>query len=69
MLESTHRMGILNSLLGAVGLASSGQTRTLMKRADAADQRIKPRSQVLLRATRYGGQVGIVHLRRIISEA
>ena len=32
-------MGILNSLLGAVGLASAGQARILMKRVDAADQR------------------------------
>ena len=39
ILESTHRMGILNSLLGAVGLASAGQARTLLKRVDAADQR------------------------------
>ena len=39
ILESSHRMGFLNSLLGAVGLASAGQARTLMKRVDAADQR------------------------------
>ena len=32
-------MGLLHSLLGAVGLASAGQARTLMKRVDAADQR------------------------------
>ena len=39
LLESTHGMGLLNSLLGAIGLAPAGQARTLMKRADAADQR------------------------------
>ena len=32
-------MGLLRSLLGAVGLASAGQARTLMKRAETADQR------------------------------
>jgi chromosome segregation ATPase len=32
-------MGLLNSLLGAIGLASAGQARTLMNRVDAADQR------------------------------
>ena len=39
LLESTHRMGMLHSLLGAVGLASAGQARTLTKRVDTADQR------------------------------
>ena len=33
-------MGLLHSLLGAVGLATAGQARTLMKRVDAADQRV-----------------------------
>jgi len=32
-------MGLIQSLLGAVGLASAGQTRNLTKRLDAADQR------------------------------
>ena len=32
-------MGLLHSILGAVGLASAGQARTLVKRAEAADQR------------------------------
>jgi predicted nucleic acid-binding Zn-ribbon protein len=32
-------MGLIHSLLGAVGLASAGQTRNLTKRLDAADQR------------------------------
>ena len=32
-------MGLLDSLLGAVGLASAGHTRTLMKRVEASDQR------------------------------
>ncbi len=36
----THRMGLLHSLLGAIGLSSAGQVRTLQKRAEATDQRI-----------------------------
>jgi predicted nucleic acid-binding Zn-ribbon protein len=32
-------MGLLHSLLGAVGLASAGQARTLIKRVEAADKR------------------------------
>lgn len=32
-------MGLLHSLLGAVGLASAGQARTLMKRVEAGDKR------------------------------
>ena len=32
-------MGLLRSLLGTIGLASAGQARTLMKRAETADQR------------------------------
>jgi len=33
-------MGLLHSLLDAVGLASAGQARTLVKRVEAADQRV-----------------------------
>ena len=33
-------MGFLHSLLGAFGLASAGQARTLATRAESADQRI-----------------------------
>ena len=32
-------MGLLHSLLGAVGLTSAGRARTLMNRAEAADHR------------------------------
>jgi len=39
LLESTHRMGMLHSLLGAVGLASAGQARTLTARVDTAERR------------------------------
>ena len=39
MLESTHRMGMLHSLLGAVDLASAGQARTLTARVDTAERR------------------------------
>jgi len=39
ILESIHDMGLLDTLLGAVGLASAGRTRTLMKRLEAAEQR------------------------------
>ncbi len=33
-------MGLLSSLLGAVGLAPAGQARTLTKRVETADQRM-----------------------------
>ena len=33
-------MGLLHSLLGAVGLTSAGRARTMMTRVEAADQRV-----------------------------
>jgi len=39
ILESINDMGLLDSLLGAVGLASAGHTRTLKTRLEGADER------------------------------
>src|SRR5688572_29959590 len=44
-------MGLLHSLLGRVGLASAGQARQLMKRVDAATQRVTEMN-------RAGGEAG-----------
>ena len=38
ILESIHLMGLLDSLLGALGLSRAGHTRTLRKRLEAADR-------------------------------